>query len=167
MRRSILLAMAALTAAAAFGAAPAEAAQPAAAVAEFPVAREAEAFMAAYARDLLAGDRAAIAARYDRRGSWLMGGGRKRFMTLSETAAVYAGADWQPPAAFEWRDLSYEPLGPDAVAVVGQFVWTRAGEAPRTFSYTALLVRQDGALRIRIEDEDPLPPPAPAPAASH
>lgn len=127
--------------------------------AESPVA-EAQAFMAAYARELAAGDRAAIAARYDRRGSWVMGGGRKRFSTHAETVGVYAGPDWQPPAAFEWRDLSYEPLGPDAVAVVGIFLWARAaGQPPMTFSYTGLLVRQDGVLRIRIEDEDPAPEP--------
>ena len=158
MRRSILLAIAALAAPAAFVEAQAGTGQPAAAEAEFPVAQEAQAFMVAYARDLLAGDRAAISARYDRRGSWLMGRGAKRFVTLSEIAAHYAGQDWHPPAAFQWANLSYEPLGPDAVAVVGQFLWTRAaGGAPMTFSYTAVLVRQDGVLRIRIEDENPAP----------
>lgn len=129
-----------------------------AAAAEAPVVAEARAFMAAYARDLIAGDRAAIAARYDRRGYWVMGRGRKLFSTDAETTAYYAGPDWQPPAAFEWRDLSYEPAGPDAVAVVGTFLWTRAaGQPPVTVSYTALLVRQDGVLRIRIEDEDAAP----------
>jgi hypothetical protein len=119
---------------------------------------EAEGFMAAYADELRRGDRAAIAARYDRRGVYVMGRGRKRLSTHAETAAYYAGPNWQPPAAFEWQGLDYEPLGTDAVAVVGTFLWTRAaGEAPRTYSYTALLVRQDGALRIRIEDEDPEP----------
>ena len=41
---------------------------------------EARAFMDAYARDLLAGNRQAIAARYDRTGSYLLGNGRKVFM---------------------------------------------------------------------------------------
>jgi hypothetical protein len=127
----------------------------AAAEAEASVVREARAFMAAYARELAAGDRPAIAARYDRRGSWVMGGGAKRYSSHAQTAAYYAGPNWSPPAAFEWRDLSYEPLGPDAVAVVGTFLWTRAaGQPPVTVAYTGLLVRQDGALRIRIEDED-------------
>ncbi len=136
-------------------------AQPgAAAVTEAPVVAEARSFMAAYARDLIAGDRAGIAARYDRRGSWVMGRGAKRYSTQAETTAYYAGPDWSPPAAFEWRDLSYEPLGPDAVAVVGTFLWTRAsGQPPVTVSYTGLLVRQNGALRIRIEDEDAAPEP--------
>ena len=129
---------------------------------EAAITTEAEAFMADYAEDLRRGNRAGIAARYDRRGAYMMGQGRKIFGTHAQMTAHYAGPRWTPPAAFEWRDLSYEPLGADAVAVVGQFVWTRAGEAPRTFSYTGLLVRQDGALRIRIEDEDPEPAPAPA-----
>lgn len=129
-----------------------------AAEAEAPVVAEARAFMAAYARELAAGDRAAMAARYDRRGSWVMGRGRKLYSTHAETVAVYAGPQWQPPAAFEWRDLSYEPAGSDAVAVVGTFLWTAAaGRPPLTYSYTALLVRQDGVLRIRIEDEDAAP----------
>jgi len=158
MRKTMMAALLAL--AAPDGAQPAAAQETAAA--EAPVVAEARAFMAAYARDLTAGDRAAIAARYDRRGSWVMGRGRKLFSTQAETVAVYAGAGWQPPAAFEWRDLSYEPLGPDAVAVVGTFLWTpAAGQPPATYSYTGLLVRQDGGLRIRIEDEDPAPPRRP------
>ena len=50
--------------------------------------------------------------------------------------------------------------GTDAVAVVGTFLWTpAAGQPTLTFSYTSLLVRQDGVLRIRIEDEDAAPAP--------
>lgn len=157
MRKGLIVA-AMLALAAQAGAAQERPATGAEAPAEAPVVAEARAFMAAYARDLLAGDRAGIAARYDRRGYWLMGRGRKLFSTHAETVAVYAGTSWQPPAAFEWRDLSYEPAGPDAVAVVGTFLWTRAaGQPPMTLSYTGLLVRQDGVLRIRIEDEDAAP----------
>lgn len=72
---------------------------------------------------------------------------------------------WSPPASFEWRGLAYEPVGPDAVVVTGQFLWGEASGAPLTFSYTGLLVRRDGRLRIRLEDEDPAPPPPP-PAAT-
>jgi len=76
---------------------------------------------------------------------------------------MYRGAAWKPPASFEWRDLTFEPIGPDAVVVAGQFVWGPvAGAPPMTLSYTSLLRRQEGALRIRLEDEsvDPasLPP---------
>ena len=59
---------------------------------------------------------------------------------------------WGPPATFSWEDLSFEPAGPDAVVVVGRFLW----ESTR-FSYSALLVRQDGVLRIRMEDESQAP----------
>ena len=69
-------------------------------------------------------------------------------------AARYA-TDWQPPAAFEWRDLAYEVLGPDAVVVTGLFAWTRrTSGAPNVQSYAALLRRHPGGgLRIRVEAE--------------
>ena len=41
-----------------------------------------------------------------------------------------------------------------AVVVAGLFSWTgESGGSPQTLSYTALLRRQDGTLRIRVEDE--------------
>jgi len=130
---------------------------------EPPIIAEARAFMAAYADALRAGDRTGIAARYDRRGAYFLGNGRKRFETQAQIQAIYASNDWQPPHRFEWRDLSFEPVGADAVVIAGQFAWTlAAGEAPMIFSYTGLLHRQDGALRIRLEDESFAPPPRPA-----
>ena len=130
------------------------AAQPA----EPPIVGEARAFMAAYALALQQGDRAGIAARYDRTGAYHLGNGRKSFESYAQIQALYAGSEWQPPHAFEWRDLSYEPAGPDAVVVAGQFAWTlRDGTAPLVYSYTALLHRQDGTLRIRLEDESSAP----------
>ena len=129
---------------------------------------EARAFMDAYARDLLAGDRAAIGARYDRTGAYLLGNGRKALLPHDSVVAQYRDGRWAPPTAFEWRDLSFEPVGPDAVVVAGLFSWTAAtGSQPLTLSYTALLRRQDGALRIRLEDEsiDPSTVPATRPPA--
>jgi ketosteroid isomerase-like protein len=126
------------------------AAQPA----EPPVVAEARAFMADYAQALRQGDRAGIAARYDRTGAFHLGNGAKGFESHASIQALYAGAEWQPPHRFEWRDLSYEPAGNDAVVVAGQFAWTpREGAEPLIYSYTALLRRQDGVLRIRLEDE--------------
>jgi hypothetical protein len=131
---------------------------------------EARRFMESYARDLAAGDRAALVARYDPRGAYVLGNGRKQLMTAEQIRAIYGGAEWSPPAAFEWRDLSFEPAGPDAVVVAGLFAWTGcAGQAPAVFSYSSLLVRGDGGLRIRMEDESSTPgapPPAPCPSGS-
>ena len=132
------------------------------------VTNEARAFMEAYARDLLAGDRAAIGARYDRSGAYFLGNGRKEFVSYDSVVAQYRDARWAPPTAFEWRDLSYEPVGSDAVVVAGLLSWTSAaGSAPMVLSYTALLWRQDGSLRIRLEDEsiDPRSMPAARPPA--
>ena len=129
------------------------AAQPAT-PAEPPVVAEARAFMADYARALIAGDRTGIAGRYDRNGAFSLGNGRKSFEHHAAIIAQYARAEWQPPHRFEWRDLSYEPIGNDAVVIAGQFAWTpREGAEPFIYSYTALLRRQDGVLRIRLEDE--------------
>lgn len=118
---------------------------------------EAQAFMASYAEDLIAGNRAAIAARYDRTGSWVLGNGRKMFSTAAATEAYYAGPGWDPPERFEWRDLTYEVTGPDSVLVLGTFVWKRKDGPERTFSYSGLLIRQEGTLRIRVEDESGKP----------
>lgn len=122
--------------------------------AQIALRAEAERFMAAYGDELRAGDRAAIARRYDRRGAWRVGHGEAVFDSWDRIQAIYAGAQWQPPAAFEWRDLAYEITGPDSVLVVGRFAWTPApGRQPMIFSYTGLLMRRDGQLRIRLEDE--------------
>jgi len=130
------------------------------------VVEEARTFMDGYARDLLAGDRGAIAARYDRSGAYFLGSGHKEFTPHDSIVAQYRGASWSPPVSFTWRDLSFEPAGPDAVVVAGQFVWGAAAGAPlMTLSYTSLLHRQEGVLRIRVEDEsfDPATlPPRPA-----
>lgn len=130
------------------------------AAAEAAIVAEARSFMHSYARDLIAGDRTAVANRYQRAGAHLLFAGSYEFNTHAEIAQRYA-TQWEPPAAFEWRDLAYEPAGPDAVVVVGHFLWTRrAGTPPITFSYSALLKREEGVLRIRVEDEAPRAPPS-------
>lgn len=130
------------------------------AVAEPAVVVEARAFMAAYAHDLLGGNRAGIAARYDRQGAWMVHAGQALFMPHDQITRLYA-EDWGPPSAFEWRDLVFIPSSDDAVTVVGRFVWTPAGEAPVLIAYHGQFVRQDGLLRIRVEEETPVAPEAP------
>jgi hypothetical protein len=122
---------------------------------------EAEAFMSAYAADLRAGARDRVAERYDPRGAWFMGQGRKAFVSPDSIRARYRGR-WTPPASFEWRDLSYEVVGPDAVVVTGLFFWGAGAGEPHRYSYTGLLLRRDGRLRIRLEDESGAPAPRPA-----
>lgn len=121
------------------------------------VEAEARTFMEGYARELRAGERDAIAARYDGRGAYMAGGGRKMLASTDSIRAIYRGAGWNAPAAFEWRDLSYEVVTPDAVLVTGRFDWTLASGQTLPASYTALLVRRDGRLRIRAEHEDVAP----------
>lgn len=128
------------------------------------VVAEARAFMEAYARDLSTADRDAISARYDRRGAYFVLSGNRELAPWEMIREQYR-VQWQPPAVFAWGDLIYEPAGRDAVLVNGFFFWTRAaGEAPMRYSYTALLLRQNGGLRIRLENEFPSEAPLPAEA---
>lgn len=113
---------------------------------------EARAFMESYARDLQAGNREGLADRYDRRGAYMLINGEKLLEPYDSIAARYR-TSWRPPATFQWEDLSYEVVGPDAVVVAGRFAWTRAGAPAVRYAYSALLLRQQGALRIRLEDE--------------
>jgi hypothetical protein len=113
------------------------------------------------------GLRGPIADRYDPRGAWLLGEGRKALHPADSIRARYRGP-WRPPASFEWRDLSFEAVGPDAVVVTGLFVWGVNAERRITCSYTGLLLRHEDLyglrlFRIRLEDESCAPPPPPAP----
>lgn len=121
-----------------------------------PIVAEARAFMEAYAADLRAGDREALIARYDPAGMWFVTHGRVDPMAHTAVADLYR-RQWTRPAAFGWNDLTYIPFGPDAVSVIGRFTWTTEGGAAQDIAYHGLLVRVDGALRIRIEDETPIP----------
>ena len=141
----------------AFALTPAAAAAqpPATAAAEAPIVAEARAFMERYAQDLTLGNRAAIAARYDRNGAWHVGPARVELETWDQINRRYRNR-WAAPASFQWRDLAYEALGPDSVLVVGGFRWwpqKKADRPPLDYSYTAVLVRRDGALKIRLENE--------------
>lgn len=147
--RHVLLAALALVPAAA-------AAQPTAtAAAEAPIIAEARAFMARYAEDLTLGNRAAIAARYDPAGAWHVGPARVEMESWDEINRRYRGR-WAAPSSFEWRGLAYEQLGADSVLVVGGFNWwpqKKAEKPPLEYSYTAVLVRRNGELKIRLENE--------------
>jgi hypothetical protein len=115
--------------------------------------------MNAYAADLRSGARDALANRYDPRGLYLSGEGRKALLPPESVRAMYRDG-WRAPKAFEWVDMSYEPLGADAILVVGRFNWEPQRGAPVRASYTGLLVRSKGELRIRHEHESFEPPPA-------
>ncbi len=123
-----------------------------------PILTEARQFMDGYARDLAGGDRAAIAARYDRGGAFFLVAGGREFVTHEALTKDYRES-WTPPKSFAWRDLHFDPVGADAVVVNGSFAWgTEGGE--RLITYTGFLRRQDGELRIRLEDETPATPNA-------
>ena len=109
-----------------------------------------------YAEDLRQGRREGIVDRYDRRGAYLMGNGSKRLQTFEQIKDVYMNK-WSGPKAFEWKDLSVEVLSKDIATVMARFEWTTASGQVLNFSYTGVLVKQDGKWRIRIEDESTSP----------
>ena len=119
---------------------------------QVPIEADAREFMSGYAEDIRHGRRQAIVERYDRRGAYRVGEGEKNLESWDLIRAAYM-TQWTPPTSFVWRDLSYEPVGNDAVIVIGLFDWGLADGRRLAFSYTGLLVRQDGELRIRLEDE--------------
>ncbi len=123
---------------------------------QVPIEADAREFMSGYAEDIRHGRRQAIVERYDRRGAYRVGEGEKNLESWDLIRAAYM-TQWTPPTNFVWRDLSYEPVGNDAVIVIGLFDWGLADGRRLAFSYTGLLVRQDGELRIRLEDESMSP----------
>ncbi len=114
---------------------------------------EVAAFMANYARLLLAGDREGLIRLYAPNGTLLLADGLDDVASLDTTAQLYRTV-WSPPAAFAWRELGYRFLRPDVCVVSGGFDWT--GEShPRgaRYHYSGVLVREDGRWRIRSELE--------------
>ena len=109
--------------------------------------------MARYEQDLRDRNREAIIARYDPQGVFLLGDGSKAFWSRDSVASFYR-SHWSGPEFFEFVNMTYDSLGPEALGVIGQFRW-KAADQPDTslFSYTAILIRRDGRLYLRIENE--------------
>lgn len=115
------------------------------------VEREIRQFYEAYATELREHKGMAIAERYDSRGAYALGNGRKVFQPFAEIKSKYE--KWTGPKSFSWKNLSIDVISPDVAAVLGQFEWGTASGPVVTYSYTGLLVRRDGKWRIRVEDE--------------
>lgn len=116
------------------------------------VEREFRAFYESCAEDLRRLRLGSLISRYDPRGVFFSGDGRKAFETFDALENHYL-TEWRGPRSFRRRDLSVEVLSPDAVVVVGRFEWQSDEGDVLTFSYTSLLVRHAGSWRIRVEDE--------------
>ena len=119
--------------------------------------RSVRAFFDSYAEDLRGHKREAIADRYDRRGVYMVGNGRKSLEPFEKVKDRYL-TSWQGPRSFAWKDLSVEVLSKDSAVVTGLFEWQTAAGATLNYSYTGLLVKRDGKWRIRLEDESTAPP---------
>jgi hypothetical protein len=114
--------------------------------------KEIRLFYEAYAEDLRQQRREAIADRYDRRGVYFLGNGRKDYDTFEAVKDRYVNK-WRGPKSFQWKDLSFEILSPSIATVLGKFEWETADGKVFNYSYTGVLVKRDGRWRIRVEDE--------------
>jgi hypothetical protein len=119
------------------------------------IEREAQHFMDRYAADLRRHGRAALAARYNRDGATVIFNGERNASTFDEIEARFR-EQWIGPVSFDWQDLAFEVLGPDSVIVIGEFDWG-APDGIERYSYSGILQRQEGELRIRLEVESLLP----------
>ncbi|NKI36376.1 hypothetical protein HFP89_14490 [Wenzhouxiangella sp. XN79A] len=117
--------------------------------------REARRFMREYAEDLRNHDRAAIAARYDRDGATVIFNGERNASSFDEIETRYR-EQWIGPVGFDWQNLGFEAPGTDAVIVTGEFDWGTPDGIER-YSYSGILQRQEGELRIRLDVESLLP----------
>jgi hypothetical protein len=127
---------------------------PASAKAESKAMTEGEVreFLASYAEDLRQSRREALANRYDSRGTFFLGHGKKNLRSLEDIKNSYL-TKWMSPKSFEWKDISVEVLSADAAVVFGLFDWQSTSGEVRTYSYTGLLIRHEGKWHIRLEDE--------------
>ena len=122
--------------------------------------REVRLFFDSYAEDLRQHRRESIANRYDPRGVFFLGNGRKTLESFETVKNLYL-TKWAGPKSFEWKDVSVEVLSPEAAVVVGRFEWQTASGQLLKFSYTGLLIKREGKWRIRVEDESSAPAKAP------
>jgi hypothetical protein len=109
--------------------------------------------MERYAADFLAHDVEAVIARYHSQGAHHVGHGAKTLVPFDAIGRMYRQGG-PGPVAFELGNLSFEVLSNDAVVVIGTFRAQWIPDVPEVVaSFTGLLVREDGELRIRLEDE--------------
>ena len=97
-------------------------------------------FYDSYAEDLRQHRREAIANRYDTRGVFFLGNGKKVRRSFEEVKDRYL-TKWSGPKSFEWKDLTFEVLSSDAAVVLGRFDWQTAAGETLSFSYTGVLIR--------------------------
>ncbi|MBK6722609.1 MAG: hypothetical protein IPG58_04830 [Acidobacteria bacterium] len=120
--------------------------------------KEIRAFFDGYAEDLRQHRTEAIADRYDRRGTYLLGNGGKELVSFEDNKRYYT-TKWKGPKSFVWKDFSFEIISKTAVVAIGKFEWQGEKDvAPATCSYSGLLIKTSGKWRIRVEDES-CPPP--------
>src|SRR2546430_7790098 len=102
---------------------------------------EVHAVLDSMARDLTSNNRAALVARYDKRGEFFLGNWGAELVPFDSLPTQILGSDWKPPARFTWHNVHVEALGAQTSIVYAQVVWwTAAGDYVLT-SYTGVFVK--------------------------
>ncbi len=137
---------------------PAASSAAAAATPTLPIATQAKAFMDDYARDLTTGNKESIIARYHPQGVFILAEGLDDLMKPRQLGEFYR-TQWQKPYAMEWKGLRFRTLSSETILIDGGFTsQPAAGKPAQYFSYIAVLIRENGKLRIRSEIEFPETP---------
>jgi hypothetical protein len=116
------------------------------------VEREARALVQAWGEAIRAGDGPGLLAVYSKQGVSLVTKGRVDRLAFGDLESWYLG-DAVDPQDFVWEDLRMEVLSPDAVIVTGTFILKWLENEGVRGAEMALLVREEGRLRVRIEAE--------------
>ncbi len=86
----------------------------------------------------------------------MVGNGTKSLEPFDKVRERYM-TKWSGPKSFAWKDLSVEIISKDSAVVTGLFEWQAASGTTYNYSYTGLLIKQEGKWRIRLEDESTMP----------
>ena len=86
----------------------------------------------------------------------MVGNGSKSLVSYEQVKERYL-TKWSGPKSFGWKDLSVEVISNESVVVTGLFEWQTVSGTTHNYSYTGLLIKQEGKWRIRLEDESTTP----------
>ena len=111
----------------------------------------AKTFMAAYANDLNSANRTAIIQRYDPRGHYQLGNGRKTFLSQSRNRCYLENGVHQ--VRLTGMIYLFEVLGPEAIVVTGLFDWVATNGEKRTLLLFLSAIASKREWKIRVEDE--------------
>src|SRR2546430_16586729 len=99
---------------------------------------EVQAVLDSMARDLTSNNRAALVARYDKRGVFFLGNWGAELGPFDSLPTQIYGSDWKPPVPFTWHNVHVEALGAQTSTGYAQFVCGPAAADSELPAYTGV-----------------------------